>query len=260
MGLAVIRMGSKGSQVEDWQYFLRGKNIYWDIVDGKYGLNTFKATCTFQSLHGLSPDGVVGDKTYGAAMMEGFGVTSDPVTDKQTLNWPAKPNFSPLKTDDQKQQLFGPFSFVHHPLPGDPEHIEIQGDWQKKNIIKVPIPQMKVFGGSQMWFHHLAAKQVQKMWSDWEQAGLLHLVLTWGGSFNPRFIRGSRTTLSNHAFGTAFDINVAWNGLKEVPALVGRKGSVRELVGLANDNGFYWGGHFSRQDGMHFEIAKLHGS
>jgi hypothetical protein len=29
------------------------------------------------------------------------------------------------------------------------------------------------------------------------------------------------------------------------------------LVGIANDNGFYWGGHFTRLDGMHFEIAKL---
>jgi hypothetical protein len=38
---------------------------------------------------------------------------------------------------------------------------------------------------------------------------------------------------------------------------VGQKGSVRELVQIANNNGFYWGGHFSRKDGMHFEIAKV---
>lgn len=33
---------------------------------------------------------------------------------------------------------------------------------------------------------------------------------------------------------------------------------MRELVPIANDFGFYWGGHFrSRLDGMHFEIAEL---
>jgi len=28
-------------------------------------------------------------------------------------------------------------------------------------------------------------------------------------------------------------------------------------VPIAHDHGFYWGGHFSRSDGMHFEVAKL---
>jgi Putative peptidoglycan binding domain/D-alanyl-D-alanine carboxypeptidase len=30
------------------------------------------------------------------------------------------------------------------------------------------------------------------------------------------------------------------------------------LVGIANDHGFYWGGHYSKRlDGMHFEVAQL---
>lgn len=63
---------------------------------------------------------------------------------------------------------------------------------------------------------------------------------------------------SNHAWGTAFDINVPWNGLGATPALVGARGSVRKLVPLANEHGFYWGGHFNgRPDGMHFEIAQI---
>jgi len=69
-------------------------------------------------------------------------------------------------------------------------------------------------------------------------------------------MRGS-TNLSRHAWGTAFDINVPWNGLNVVPPRVGDKGSVRELVTIANKHGFYWGGHFGRLDGMHFEIAVL---
>ena len=53
-------------------------------------------------------------------------------------------------------------------------------------------------------------------------------------------------------------MNLEWNKLNVVPALVGAQGSVRELVSLANEHGFYWGGHFaSRLDGMHFECAKV---
>jgi D-alanyl-D-alanine carboxypeptidase-like protein len=52
---------------------------------------------------------------------------------------------------------------------------------------------------------------------------------------------------------------VAFNPLGAQPALVGRPGSVRELAPIANQHGFYWGGHFTRLDGMHFEVAKLKG-
>ena len=61
-----------------------------------------------------------------------------------------------------------------------------------------------------------------------------------------------------YAFGSAFDINTKWNKLGRVPALAGEEGSVRELVSIANEHGFFWGGHFNgRPDGMHFEVATL---
>jgi len=64
--------------------------------------------------------------------------------------------------------------------------------------------------------------------------------------------------LSNHAFGSAFDINASFNALGVEPARVGDRGCVRELVTIANDHGFYWGGHFAkRPDGMHFEVANI---
>ena len=68
--------------------------------------------------------------------------------------------------------------------------------------------------------------------------------------------------MSNHAFGSAFDINAEQNTLGTRPPLVGQHGSVRQLVPIANKWGFYWGGHFGgRQDGMHFEIAFIkHGA
>ena len=73
-----------------------------------------------------------------------------------------------------------------------------------------------------------------------------------------RRVRGSATKLSNHAFGAALDINYAWNKLGHIPALIGSRGSLRELVPIANQLGFYWGGHYAgRKDGMHFEVAKI---
>jgi hypothetical protein len=97
---------------------------------------------------------------------------------------------------------------------------------------------------------------LKALWEDWERADLLDRILSYDGSFVPRFIRGSATQLSNHAFGSAFDINADENRLGTRPPLAGARGSTRELVPLANKHGFYWGGHFStRPDGMHFEIA-----
>ena len=72
-------------------------------------------------------------------------------------------------------------------------------------------------------------------------------------------IRRSREVpqLSNHSFGSAFDINATQNWLGDMPAICGQKGAVRELVEAANRCNFYWGGHYGeRKDGMHFEITR----
>lgn len=260
--MKIIKLGSTDREaVIDWQYFLIGQGLLEGSADGDFGPKTHAATVAFQRAHGLQPDGIVGNKSYGAAMQLGFpGAASDDLTDKTSPNWPAKPSFPPLSTNAEREAVFGKFLYVHKPLPGNYEHIEVVGDWPARNLVSVDIPQLYRFTNrKKITFHRLAADQLKKLWNDWEAAGLLHWVLTYEGAYNPRFIRGgvATRTLSNHAFGTAFDINYAWNQLGAMPALVGQKGCVRELVHLAHLNGFYWGGHFSRKDGMHFEVAKL---
>ncbi|HEX8377668.1 MAG TPA: M15 family metallopeptidase [Pedobacter sp.] len=256
--LKVLKTGSSGAEVKKWQYFLIGQEFYAGKADGDFGPRTMEATIKFQRKHRLTADGIVGNQSYATAMLLGFGLIEDNSSEKFSAGWPPKPDFKPLLTDDEKRKLFGKFSFVHSPIPSCAEHIKVTDGWQAANIIGINIPQIsKIAGISKTYFHKKAALQLQKLWVEWEEAGLLHLVLTWGGTYNPRFIRGSRKTLSNHAFGTAFDINIAWNRLGTVPALANKIGSVRELVTIANNNGFYWGGHFTRQDGMHFEVAKL---
>ena len=256
--MKLLKIGSTGNDVRKWQTFLTGQQLYSGQVNGIFDEQTKEASQAFQSLHGLEPDGKVGDKSFGAAMMLGFGVITNDDDGKDSSNWPAKPKFSPLTSNAERGNVFGKFAFKSEPLPNNPENIRVTDNWVRDNIVMAKVTQLIAIKGSdKVAFHKKGKAQLEKMWSDWEKAGLLHLVLTWSGSYNPRFIRGSRTVLSNHAFGTAFDINVEWNKLGAVPALAGRKGSVRELVKIANDNGFYWGGHFTRLDGMHFEVAQV---
>lgn len=256
--MKLLKLGSTGPDVRKWQTFLTGQGLLQTPVNGVFDEATKEASKAFQRLHNLEPDGVVGDKTVGAAMILGFGLLQDTSEGIDSANWPPKPSFHPLTGNAQRGEVFGKFSFRHKPLPGNKENIEVTDNWARDNIVTVNIPQLvPVKNSPAVQFHKKAKKQLEKLWKEWGDAGLLHLVLTWGGSYVPRFIRGSTSILSNHAFGSAFDINVEWNLLGAVPALVGRKGSVRELVEIANNNGFYWGGHFTRLDGMHFEVAVL---
>ena len=258
MQLSLLKMNSSGLLVKNWQFFLTGQQLFTGVASGKFDAETKSATIAFQQVHQLQPDGIVGNKTWGMAMQTGFGAINDPRTDRSGESGEEEGSFLPLVSDKDRQKVFGTFTYVSDPLPGNPENIRITDNWAKENNVIVKVPQLIAIKGSdRVSFHRLAAAQLQNLWGEWEAAGLLSLIFTWEGSFTPRFIRGSRTLLSNHAFGSAFDINAAFNPLGAMPALVGQKGSVRELVRIANDNFFYWGGHFSRRDGMHFEIAKI---
>ena len=108
-----------------------------------------------------------------------------------------------------------------------------------------------------VYFHNAAGPSFQKLFQKWEDDGLMKFVLSWGGSFMPRFVRGSRTYLSNHAYGTAFDINSIYNPLGSTPVPEGTKGSVKPLLAACEELGIFWGGNFDRPDGMHFELGIL---
>jgi D-alanyl-D-alanine carboxypeptidase len=122
--------------------------------------------------------------------------------------------------------------------------------------------------------HKLVAPHVLQLFARWEELDLLHLLREYDGDYNPRYKRKQSPgpgghgvkrsdqvdALSNHAFGSAFDVNEPDNPYGDQPALCPRRGYVRELVEPANELGFYWGGHFSGKsdrDGMHFEFAKF---
>lgn len=75
-------------------------------------------------------------------------------------------------------------------------------------------------------------------------------VSKYAGAYNHRMVRGSSTKWSNHAYGTAIDLNAEQNGLYA-------KGNMPQFVVDAFcRQGWMWGGWYQgRKDPMHFEAV-----
>lgn len=275
-----------GRDVESWQQFLTRRGFWLGRVDADFGRKTHNATVAFQRRHRLYPDGIVGPRTLRVAREHGFtpptpqaptpppprqpNPTRPPTPPRTGGNvpqnstaYPPRPGDLPVPSLQNAINLFGRFAYRANPSALNGRGITITDGWDTRNIITINIPQLNGIpiygtpGRGNMRVHRLVADQMRRLFQAWEDAGLIHLLRTYSGSFTPRFIGGT-TTLSNHAFGAAFDINEEWNGQPRTPAATGAPGSVRELVPIANSLGFYWGGHYNRRpDGMHFEVVVI---
>jgi hypothetical protein len=72
----------------------------------------------------------------------------------------------------------------------------------------------------------------------------------YAGCYYPRFIANT-TTLSNHSFGLALDLNVPGNGRGTVGEMD------RDVVAIFKTWGFAWGGDWRYTDPMHFELSEV---
>lgn len=80
--------------------------------------------------------------------------------------------------------------------------------------------------------------------------GYVNELKTWDGCFNIRKKRGL-SSMSLHSWGIAIDVNAFENGLGQTPKLSAG------FVKCFTDNGFDWGGVWTRKDGMHFQLSKI---
>jgi hypothetical protein len=152
--------------------------------------------------------------------------------------------------------------------------IKLLNNFESK-VVKVLVPQLvgindvrtqalqnagAKFDGNVRFFKDAHA-QLLAAFAEIEAAGFRSRLLSIGGTFNARLIKkkngGPTQTPSNHAFGTAIDLNPDFNPQGVTPLAVGKKGSLRELVAIFETHGFKWGGLFPTPDGMHFEVRKL---
>jgi len=106
-------------------------------------------------------------------------------------------------------------------------------------------------------FHRLAANSLLAALNEiWDYCGRDQKVLEsyglhiYGGAYNHRYVRGSNSKWSNHAYATAIDFNPAANGLYA-------KGNIPQFaIDAFLRQGWMWGGYYSgRKDPMHFEAV-----
>ena len=68
-----------------------------------------------------------------------------------------------------------------------------------------------------------------------------------------RNVRGSTTSISNHSWGTAIDLNL--NGQLDNPGNGKTQKGLAKIAPIFNRHKWYWGAGFSREDAMHFELS-----
>ncbi|MGF6228222.1 hypothetical protein QFZ27_002177 [Inquilinus ginsengisoli] len=273
------------AEVQRWQYFLLRRGITQvGRVDADFGSKTEEATKIFQLQAQLPINGELDSTTLAVAKNYGYTIlNSSYYSSKNSQSWPPPPTGLSSPSSAWRNTKFGCFKFSQKAVQfrDRVERIVIHGncdgtvnDWPHANIIDLPSTAFSHADGFRGYFriHRQAKEPLEELLLQWKNADLLHLVISFAGAFDPRYIFGhnpgdgpqpvkkssNASKLSNHAFGSAFDVNATQNWIGDVPAICGDKGAVRELVAAANAAGFYWGGHFGggRIDGMHFELAQ----
>jgi D-alanyl-D-alanine carboxypeptidase len=126
-------------------------------------------------------------------------------------------------------------------------HIAPDPAWVRSHIATEPVP---ILGN--VTCNKLIFPQLRAALEDVITQGLADTIhpTQYAGCFYPRFIAGT-TTLSNHAFGLALDINAVENQR-------GTAGRIdRGVVAIFKHWGFTWGGDWHYTDPMHFEMNQL---
>ena len=119
--------------------------------------------------------------------------------------------------------------------------------WVRENIRTEQVP---ILGT--VTCHKVVLPQLRAALTDVQDTGLAGAIHPgeFAGCYYPRFIAGS-TSLSNHSFGIALDMNVPGNQR-------GTTGEMdRGVVAIFKRWGFGWGGDWNYTDPMHFEMNAI---
>lgn len=113
-----------------------------------------------------------------------------------------------------------------------------------RHLILTPDPAGLVLAHLALWFHETIERLDRGVWDEW------------GWAYRP--VRGSSAVWSNHASGTAIDLNATRHPMGTepletlTPAQVAR---IRRRLRRRYRGLVVWGGEWSRPDPMHFELS-----
>jgi hypothetical protein len=148
----------------------------------------------------------------------------------------------------QSVQYVGTFSdavglFRYTPIGGG--RVQPQTSWVQAHIVTDTVPLLGTITCNRYMMPQLKAALAEVVAS-----GLSKEVYQTAGCYYPRYIAGT-TTLSNHSFGLAIDINSTENQRGTVGQMS------RAVVAIFKKWGFAWGGDWHYTDPMHFELERI---
>lgn len=224
---------------------LQELGLYTGAIDGVLGPLSQKAIREFQSMNGLTPDGIVGRNTraelFPDYIPERDADTAGGSSPQASLRWPRQKDMN---------QFYG--------LPGNPDAtagtvvlpapMRIAWDLTKKiNTFKchkkVVVPMTEIFRKT---IEHYGEEK-------WRELGLD----LFGGCYNNRPMRGGSRP-STHAYGIAVDIDPAHNRLRwdARKARLARK-EYKPFWEIVESEGAISLGRQRDFDWMHFQFARL---
>ena len=133
--------------------------------------------------------------------------------------------------------------FAARPRPGYPGYLQIDPRWQKENIRLVKLPLV-----GEIECNKAILPQLRGAVQELIDRGLQDTIQTQHGCFVAKFMLNvPNSSISHHAWGVAFDLNLAGNEFGATPH------QPKALVRTMEKWGFVWGGDWITPDGNHFE-------
>jgi len=229
----VIKKGSFGEEVKQWQLFLQTAGYKIPFADGAFGPITERETLKFQSANGLKADGVVGPKTWAFVTRVS---TNTPLSQR----WPKQDYTSMVN-------FYGPVgeNMTSLELP-----YVMKLAWDKNVIIKRMTCHQKCtkafYNIFEKTLKHYGETEIKKLGLD-----------LFGGCLNVRRMRGG-SAYSTHSWGCACDLDPANNQLRwgRDQATFARK-EYDEFWKIVEAEGWVSLGRARNFDYMHFQAALL---